>query len=109
MKAPSVLRSRARRSGLSAPLLQDNGSRIIVNRTKFHEPLKEESQIYHAELRDPVNRTLRGKFPDEDELRAANDCAWAPRERIMSVRCAGDVSASRSRWHWCCSWPAHRH
>jgi len=44
------------------PLLQDNGSRIIVNRTKFHELLKDEFQSYLAELRNPVNVTLRGNF-----------------------------------------------
>ena len=44
------------------PLLQDNGSRIIVNRTKFHGLLKGEFQSYLAELRDPVNVTLRGNF-----------------------------------------------
>lgn len=44
------------------PLLQDNGSRIIVNRTKFHELLKTEFQRYLAELRDPANATLRSNF-----------------------------------------------
>jgi hypothetical protein len=44
------------------PLLQDNGSRIIINRTKFHELLKAEFRSYLAELRNPTNETLRRSF-----------------------------------------------
>jgi len=43
-------------------LLQDDGRRIIVNRTKFHELLKAEFQSYLAELRDPANTKLRENF-----------------------------------------------
>ena len=44
------------------PLLQDNGSRIIVNRNKFHDLLKAEFQSYLAELRDPAKEKLRANF-----------------------------------------------
>jgi hypothetical protein len=44
------------------PLLQDNGSRIIINRTKFRERLKAEFRSYLAELRNPTNETLRRSF-----------------------------------------------
>ena len=44
------------------PLLQIDGSNIIVNRNKLHEPLKTESQSYLAELRDPTSSSLRGNF-----------------------------------------------
>jgi len=43
-------------------LLQDNGSRIIVNRNKFHDLLKAEFQGYLAELRDPAKAELRDNF-----------------------------------------------
>ena len=44
------------------PLLQDNGTRIIVNRNKFHDVLKAEFQGYLAELRGPENAHLRSNF-----------------------------------------------
>jgi hypothetical protein len=44
------------------PMLQDDGSRIIVNRNKFHEVLKTEFQGYLAELRDPATAELREHF-----------------------------------------------
>jgi hypothetical protein len=44
------------------PLLQDDGCRIIVNRTQFHELLKAEFQAYLDELRDPANAELRRNF-----------------------------------------------
>ncbi len=43
-------------------LLQDNGSRIIVNRNKFHDLLKAEFQGYLAELRDSAKAELRDNF-----------------------------------------------
>ena len=42
--------------------LQDNGSRIIVNRNKFHDLLKAEFQGYLAELRNPAKAELRNNF-----------------------------------------------
>lgn len=44
------------------PMLQDDGSRIIVNRNKFHEVLKTEFQNYLVELRNPANPDLRANF-----------------------------------------------
>jgi hypothetical protein len=44
------------------PMLQDDGSRIIVNRNKFHESLKKEFQTYLAELGDPASAKLRANF-----------------------------------------------
>jgi hypothetical protein len=44
------------------PTLQDDGSRIIVNRNKFHESIKIEFQTYLAELRNPANVELRANF-----------------------------------------------
>ncbi len=44
------------------PLLQDNGSRIIVNRNKFHDLIKAEFQAYLAELSDPSRTNLRQNF-----------------------------------------------
>jgi hypothetical protein len=48
------------------PLLQDNGCRIIVNRTQFHELLKAEFQAYLGELRDSANAELRRNFSQEN-------------------------------------------
>ena len=39
----------------------DSG-RITVNRTKFHELLKQEFAMYQAELKDPMNGTIRSNF-----------------------------------------------
>jgi hypothetical protein len=44
------------------PMLWINGDTITVNRNKFHDCLKEEFQVYLAELRDPKNSTPRNNF-----------------------------------------------
>jgi hypothetical protein len=43
-------------------MVQDDGSRIIVNRNKFHDLLKAEFQGYLIELRDPAQAELRDNF-----------------------------------------------
>lgn len=44
------------------PLLQVDGGNITVNRTAFHNRLKEELERYVAELQDPKNAELRANF-----------------------------------------------
>jgi hypothetical protein len=44
------------------PLLQDDGARIIVNRNRFHQLLKDEFRDYLAELQDPSNAERRKNF-----------------------------------------------
>ena len=43
-------------------IIQDYGGKLIVNRNKLHERLKEEFQNYLAELRNPSNADLRINF-----------------------------------------------
>ena len=43
-------------------LLREDSTKLIVNRTKFHELLKMELREYIMELRDKKNTTLRAKF-----------------------------------------------
>jgi len=44
------------------PLLTQDGTRITVNRTAFHEALIRELAEYLSELRDPLKTTLRDNF-----------------------------------------------
>jgi hypothetical protein len=44
------------------PLLKVEGTRIIVNRTAFHDALMQELEDYLLELRNSSNTDLRDKF-----------------------------------------------
>ncbi len=44
------------------PLLRVKGTRLIVNRTAFHDALMRELADYLNELRNPANTDLRNKF-----------------------------------------------
>jgi len=43
-------------------LIRDDSGKLTVNRTKFHEQLKEELLNYIAQLRDPKDTQLRANF-----------------------------------------------